>query len=357
MILAGLGISRLQVSVNLERMMPKKHSLRISTDIANAKFGGTKNINVLFDGQIMEPEVMKAMDSFETQLEEVEGVGGVTSLASVIRIISRSLNDPDSEFYDKIPDSRQAIAQYIEFYSMSGDPEDFEKLVDFDYTKAVLSVQFSANTINDLNRIESRIRALVDKTTSATLVAGQCLIEKEMSNAIVKGQIYSLIFALVAIAILLWIIFRAFSAGLLGSIPLMVTLICNFGLMGWFGFQLDIGNSLLSSIAIGIGVDYTIHLFWRLKYELSLGRNYAEAIQTTLVTTGRGIAINAISVIIGFSVLFFSGMVILKTFAFLIIFSLLLCLLCALVLVPAITIITEPKFLQKNDKSISFINE
>ncbi|HCX99299.1 MAG TPA: hypothetical protein DG754_04085, partial [Bacteroidales bacterium] len=103
-------------------------------------------------------------------------------------------------------------------------------------------------------------------------------------------------------------------------------------------------------------VDYTIHLFWRLKYELSLGRNYAEAVQNTLVTTGRGIAINAFSVIIGFAVLFFSGMMILKTFAFLIIFSLFLCLLCALILVPAITILTEPKFLQKNGKSLSFIN-
>lgn len=355
MIIAGLGITRLQVSINMEKMMPKKHSLRISTDIANAKFGGTKNINVLFEGEIMESEIMKTMDRFESQLEGIEGVGNVTSLASVIRIISRSLNDSDSEFYDKIPDSRQAIAQYIEFYSMSGDPEDFEKLVDFDYTKAVLSVQFATTNIDDLNRIESSIRELVDETPCATLVAGQCLVEKEMANAIVKGQIYSLIFALVAIAILLGIIFRAFSAGLMGSIPLMVTLICNFGLMGWFGFQLDIGNSLLSSIAIGIGVDYTIHLFWRLKYELSLGRTYAEAVQNTLVTTGRGIAINAFSVIIGFAVLFFSGMMILKTFAFLIIFSLLLCVLCALILVPAITILTEPKFLHKNGKNISFI--
>lgn len=357
MILAGLGIARLQVSINMEKMMPGKHSLRVSTDIANDKFGGTKNINVLFEGEIMEPEVMQAMDRFETQLEGVEGVGNTTSLASVIRIISRALNDPDSEFYDKIPDSRQAIAQYIEFYSMSGDPEDFERLVDFDYTKAVLSVQFAATNIDDLNRIESSIRELVSKTPSATLVAGQCLVEKEMANAIVKGQIYSLIFALVAIAVLLGIIFRAFSAGLMGSIPLMVTLICNFGLMGWFGFQLDIGNSLLSSIAIGIGVDYTIHLFWRLKYELSLGRTYAEAVQNTLVTTGRGIAINAFSVIIGFAVLFFSGMMILKTFAFLIIFSLLLCVLCALILVPAITVLAEPKFLQKNGKNISFIKE
>ncbi len=350
LIIASLGILHLQASINFERMMPKSHSMRISTSIANEKFGGTKNISILFEGDIMDPDLMQTMDRFESELEALPEVGNVTSLASVIRIISRALNDPDDELYDAIPNDRQIIAQYIEFYSMSGDPEDFEKLVDFDYTKAVLNVQFTAKDMRKLKEVEEHIQKLVEKSPYCTLQTGQCLIEKEMANSIVKGQVLSLIFALLAIFILLSLIFRSFYAGLLGSIPLFLTLLCNFGLMGWFGFELDIGNSLLSSIAIGIGVDYTIHLFWRLKYELSLGKEYPEAIATTLRTTGRGIAINAVSVMVGFGVLFFSGLVILKTFAFLIIFSLLLCLLCALLLIPAICMITKPRFLEKNGR-------
>lgn len=355
MVVVGIGISRLEVSVNLEKMMPKKHSLRLSTDIANEEFGGTKIINVMFEGDILDPEVMQSMDRLETELLPVEGVGNVTSIASIIRIISRSLNDPGSEFYDTIPDSREAIAQYIEFYNMSGDPEDLEKFVDFGFTKAIVTIQFAATNMEGFNRVEDRIHELVDENPAATLMAGYCLVEKEISNSVVVGQIYSLIFALLTIAILLGLIFKSVSAGLMGSIPLIVTLIFNFGLMGWLNLQLDIANSLLSSIAIGLGVDYTIHLFWRIKYELSIGRTYAEAIQNTLVTTGRGIAINAFSVMIGFAVLFFSGMTLLKTFAFLIIFSLLLCLLCAIILIPAIIRLREPKFLQKNGKSISFM--
>lgn len=355
MIVAGIGISRLEVSINLDKMMPKKHSMRVSTDIANEKFGGTKIINVMMEGDMMEPEIMHAMDNFQTQLEGVEGVGSVTSLASIMRIISKSLNDPGSEFYDAIPDSREAIAQYLEFYSMSGDPEDLEKFVDFGYTKGIINIQFVSVNMKDFKRVEGKIEELVNQTPSASLMAGESLIEKEIADAVVKGQIYSLIFALLAIAILLWIIFRSVSAGLLGSIPLIVTLIFNFGLMGWLNLQLDIGNSLLSSIAIGLGVDYTIHLFWRIKYELSIGRSYTEAIQNTLVTTGRGISINALSVIVGFSVLFLSSMTILKTFGFLIIFSLLLCLLSAIILIPAIIKILEPKFLLKNGKDLSFM--
>lgn len=349
-IIAGIGISRLQASINFEKMMPITHSMRVATNIVDEKFGGTKNISVLFEGDIMAPEVMMEMDRFEKEIEAIPEVGSVTSLASVIRLISKSLNEPDDEYYDVIPNDRMAIAQYIEFYNMSGDPEDFEKLVNFNYTQAVLNIQFTAKDMRALNRIENEIQQMVVASPYATLEAGQCLVEKEMATSIVRGQVLSLIFALLAIAILLWIIFRSYSAGILGMLPLLVTLVCNFGLMGWFGLELDIGNSLLSSVAIGIGVDYTIHLFWRLKYEISLGKQMDQAIITTLQTTGRGIAINAFSVMIGFAVLFLSGLVILKTFAFLIIFSLLICLLCALLLIPAISMVAKPKFLEINGR-------
>jgi uncharacterized protein len=169
-----------------------------------------------------------------------------------------------------------------------------------------------------------------------------------MAESIVRGQNYSLIFALLSIILLLWLIFRSFTAGIIGAVPLCFTLVCNFGLMGWAGLELDIATSLLSSIAIGLGVDYTIHLFWRLKTELSNGVEYRSAIRRTLKTTGRGIAINAFSVMVGFAVLFFSGLTILKSFGFLIIFSLFLCLLCALLLIPAICLVGTPRFLQKS---------
>ena len=344
-LLATAGIFRLQVSINLDEMFPRKHSIRQSTMTMNRDLGGTKTISLLFEGDIKSPEVMQEMDRVETELKTLPQVGSVTSLASVIRIISKAMNNPEDEFYNRIPDRRDAISQYIEFYSMSGDPDDFEQMVDFDYTKAVTTIQFKAKDYREFKMIVEKVGLLVEASPHCTLMAGQCLIEKELSEAIVRGQINSLLFALGAIILLLWLIFRSLKAGLAGAIPLVVTLLCNFGLMGWVGLQLDIATSLLSSIAIGIGVDYTIHLFWRLKQELQQTNNWEEAITITLKTTGRGIAINAFSVMLGFSVLFISGLTILKAFGFLIIFSLLLCLLCALVLIPALFMVFKPSFL------------
>ena len=354
LIIAGIGISKLHVSINLEKMMPASHSLRLSTDIANKHFGGTKYVSVLFEGDILEPEVLQTMDEFETKLKALPEVGHVISLATVVRTISRALNDPGDEYFDVIPDDRNAIAQYIEFYNMSGDPEDFEKIVDFNYTKALLNIQFKAKDIKVFKRVTAFIDDLIMSSPYCKLQGGQSLVEKEMAESIVRGQIYSLVFAVVAIALLLWLIFRSMTAGLLGIIPLFFALICNFGLMGWAGFDLDIATSLLSSIAIGIGVDYIIHFFWRLKFEIGSDKEYKDAISNSLSTTGLGISINAFSVIIGFSVLFLSGLTILKTFSLLIIFSLLLCLLCSLLLVPAICMILKPKFLHDNSLKVQF---
>lgn len=346
---AGSGMIHLRVNINNENMMPRKHSIRKATDIANSSFGGTKYVSVLFKGDIKSPEVMHSMDNFSDAVKEIENVGNVTGVSTVIRLMSKSLLEPDDRFYDRIPDSRSAIAQYIELYNMSGDPEDFEQLVDFNYENALVNIQFSAKDLASFNKTIGQIEKLAEDAPYSTITAGLCKVEKEMAVSIARGQIYSLIFALLAIIILLWIIFRSFRSGILGALPLFFTLGCNFGLMGWAGFELDIATSLLSSIAIGLGIDYTIHTFWRIKHELGLDKSWEEAVKTTLTTTGKGIAVNAFSVMLGFSVLFFSNLVILQSFALLIIVSLLLCLLCALVLIPAICIVTKPGFLIKRN--------
>ena len=351
LVVSGIGIARLKVSVSNENILPPSNPLRIANTIVDKDFGGTKTVTLLFEGDIKSPVVMQTMDRYEQELEKIPEVGKTTSLAGIIRTISRALNNPGDSLYDIIPGTRDAIAQYIELYSMNGDPEDFEKLVNFGYTQASLSVHFRANDAKTFNRILSKIDSLQKASPYCTMEGGYSLMEKVFSESVVKGQIYSLLFAILAIAILLFLIFRSIKAGLMGSLPLLFALVCNFGLMGWMGIELDIATSLLSSIAIGIGVDYTIHLFWRLKSELREGKQIDEAIKKTLLTTGRGITINAFSVMLGFAVLFISALTILKTFAFLIIISLLLCLLSALLLIPALSYIFRPAFLWKNNNS------
>ena len=347
LIILASGIYKLKVASDFNNILPKDHPYNLSLNIANKYFGGTKNISLMFEGDMKDPKTLKKMDYYEQELEKMSEIGSVTSIASMIRIMSKAINDPKDNLYDKIPDTREAVAQYLELYSMSGDPEDFEDFVDFDYTKAILLIQYQADNINTMNKIIAKVESLTEDDKSMSVMGGYSLVEKELSHATGVGQKNSLIFAFFAIMILLMIIFKSKAAGLIGSLPLFFAVVCTFGLMSWTGIELNIVTALLSSISIGLGVDYTIHIFWRLKTELKSGKSYQEAISNSLKTTGRGITINAFSVIVGFSVLFLSAFPLIKSFAFLIIISLLFCLISALILVPAICILFKPQFLEK----------
>ncbi|NLE32692.1 MAG: MMPL family transporter [Bacteroidales bacterium] len=349
LVVAGMGLTRLKVNINLEAFMPSGHEMRTAVDRLNRQLGGAKTLSIVFKAPMTQPAALNAMDTLGLRLEQIPGVRHVTSLATVVKTLSKAMNEPNHPWYDRIPDQEAAIAQYLALFSMSGDPAELEQVVDMMYTQGLITIQFEAATYKAYKATVAAMEAELDRLSYDTLLAGQSLVEMELAASVTKGLWSSLLLAFGAILVLLWLLFKSPTAGLMGGLPLMVALTGTYGLMGWFGLELDIATSLLSSIAIGLGVDYTIHLFWRMHQERQAGLDWNDSLHTTLTTTGRGILANALSVMAGFSVLFLSSLTLLKAFGFLILFSLLLCLLAALLLVPAVLKLRQPRFLSTYD--------
>jgi len=347
-VMLSSGLLFIKVAPDHNTMLPENHPFNVAVKIVDQNLGGIKIINVMFEGDATDPELIKSMDYYEQELKKLPNVGMATSLASIIKKISMALNDSTEAGFNQIPDSREAIAQYLELYSMSGDPEDFEQFVSFDYTKTLMTIQYRADNMDDINSVLYKIEELTKIDGLNPAIGGFSLIEKELSDSIVSGQLYSLLIAFAVILFLLGLIFKSLKAGIISSLPLFFAVFCVFGLMGWTGIELNIATALLSSVSIGIGVDFTIHIFWRIRMELAQGADYNYSIINTLRTIGRGIVINAFSVMLGFAVLFLSAFLLLKSFAFLIIISLFLCLISALIFIPALCYLTKPRFLEKN---------
>jgi hydrophobe/amphiphile efflux-3 (HAE3) family protein len=345
-IVSAGGIFLLHVDTNLENFFPEKHPVRVSSHIIDKTFGGSQNISILVEGDILDPAVMKKIDRYEQELKKNPAVGNVMSIAGVIREISKALNDETDSLYNRIPGTRNAIAQYMELYLMSGDPEDLERLVDFDFSRAQMIVRINDGSNVALKGVLADIRSLTGNDKDATRVGGYGLIAADLADLVVRGQVTSLFTALIVILLLIAINFRSLTAGLIGSVPLLLAIIMLFGWMGYIGIRLDIATALLSSIMIGVGVDYTIHFLWRYRSERGGGLDPAGAVMKTLTTTGRGIVFNAFSVIFGFCALPFSMFSPLKYFGFLVIGTIFICLAGALVIVPALVLIFRPAFLE-----------
>ncbi|MGD9346452.1 MAG: MMPL family transporter [Candidatus Aminicenantes bacterium] len=340
------GIFFIVIETDPKDYFPRSHPIVYATELVNDNLGGTQNISVVYKGDIKDPKIMKKIDEMEKDLEKLPEVGLTTSIARVVRQMSRALFDDGEADYDRIPDSREAVAQYFELYSMSGDPEDFEKLVDFPYEHAMVTARLNTTSTPKLHALVRNVRAVIADDEDVDFVGGFGVVLAEMAHSVVNGQVLSLAFAVILIGLLLMILFRSVVAGLIATVPLGVSIVTLFGLMGILSIELNVAVAMLSSIMIGVGVDYTIHFLWRYREERRRGLGEKESVRKTLTTTGRGIVFNAFSVVIGFIVLIVSGFMPVRFFGFLVVISILSCLIGALVLVPSLCLVFKPRFLE-----------
>ena len=343
--IASIGIFFVKIDADPVGYFPEKSPIAVASLYIDKHFGGSQNVSVVFKGDIKDPNIMKKIDTLEKKLEAMEEIGLTSSIARVVRMMSRALSDSGEQMYDRIPDNRNAVAQYFELYAMSGDAEDFEKMVDFPYEHAVSSARINSTSTPILNKAVKTIRNRVKNDPEVKYIGGFGLIFSDLARLIINGQFLSLAMATVAVGIMLMLLFRSVAAGFFSAIPLALSMMILFGLMGIFGIELNVATALLSSIMIGVGIDYTIHFLWRYREER---RNHGpvNAVQITLTTTGRGIIFNALSVIVGFTVMLFSSFTPIKFFGFLVVVSISACLLGAMILIPALCLVIKPDFLE-----------
>jgi len=341
------GLAFLVVDTDPMHEYAEDHPIRVTSELVDRSFGGSAGLSVVASGDIKNPAVLRRIDALEKKLAALPEVGQTSSIAKIVRQMNRVLND-DSEQPDRIPDTHEAVAQYFLLYSMNGEPEDFDRIVDFNYENALLSARMNTLSTNAINRVLDFAREETGQAPEGLfpVVGGFIGVLARMVKAIVSGQIISLVASLVVIGLMVMLLFRSVTAGLLAVFPLGLALALLFGMMGYFGIPLNVLTAMLSAILIGVGVDYTIHYLWRHRAEQRAGKDPAEAVRITLTTTGRGIVFNGLSVMIGFLALFLSEFLALHWFGFLVITCIGACMFGALALLPALCLVLRPRFLE-----------
>ena len=164
-------------------------------------------------------------------------------------------------------------------------------------------------------------------------LTGIPVISDKINTSLFRGQMKSMIAAFIAVSIMLMIQFGSLLLGLFAMIPITLTIVTAFGVMGLLSIDLNIGTIMVASIAIGAGIDYTIHYISRYKNELKR-KSKLEAMKTTLTGTGRAIVFNSVSVAAGVFVLGFSEIEMMAIFGKLIGSVMLLSVIYTLTLLP-----------------------
>lgn len=342
---ASSGIGLIEVDTNPVNYYPPDAEVAQTAALINQHFGGSTEIAVMVEGDIQDPVVLAKIDALERDLGSMPQVGQTLSIARVVRKMNRAVNGGDPAA-DRIPESREAIAQLLLLYSMGGSPEDFERMVDFEYQHALVTARVNSLSTGDISAVVERAEAHAtqDFGGKGVTIGGFGAVFAELVDAVVDGQVSSLILSIAIVAALNALCFWSFSAGLWSMVPLLVAVPVLFGLMGFAGIELNVVTAMLSSIMIGVGVDYTTHFMFRYREERWSGFSVEEANYRTLVSAGRGVVFNALAVMVGFAVLLVSSFLPVRFFGFLVVVSIGGCLLAALFLMPPLMVLFRPQF-------------
>jgi predicted RND superfamily exporter protein len=180
-----------------------------------------------------------------------------------------------------------------------------------------------------------------------TVVGGSALIEGSINTQIVQSQIISVFISILVVFLIVAVSNRSAIAGLAGSLPLSISIIVNFAVMGFTGIKLNLGTAMVASLTIGIGIDYTIHFIEAYKREYRAAEGRGDFLRRAFATSGKAILINAVSVGLGFAVLSLSRFTMLGELGCLIALTMATSALVSLTVVPVLLTLIKPKFIYR----------
>ncbi len=351
-IISLIGVSRVIVDNSTKSSFSPELIFETDDKALNDRLGGTNTMYLLIEGAsddaIKNPKTLRAIEELQRFLENQPYVGKTLSLADFVMRMNQAMHGDDPIFY-KVPDSQELISQYLLLYSMSGEPGDFDTYVDYGYRSANLTVFLKTDSSAYIEKLIEKIHAFTalhfDKNVHIG-IGGSVPQGAALNQVMVYGKILNILQISVVVFIISSLIFRSLVAGMLVLLPLLVTVLANFGLMGWSGIPLNISTSLISAMAVGIGADYAIYLIYRLREELLMGTDEIKAVRKVIGTAGQAILFVAISVSAGYGVLLLSfGYNIHKWLAILIAEAMIMSSLSALLLIPAFILTFRPDFI------------
>ena len=309
-IISFFGVQKVWIDTSFLRNFENSSNIVQADRFINAHFAGTTMLNVILEGEddtFKDPKVWEKIDSLQTKLERLPEVGLTFSLGDFLKRMNMAMNS-DSIEYDRIPPSRDMLAQFLLLYSMAGNPSNLDKLVDYNYKRANISINLKGDNSKLIQKTIDFIDANSYSLKGISIkYAGSAYKGLVFSNLILEGQISSILISIILVILLLAIMFKSVSVGLIGSIPVILTSLISFALMGFANIPLGGTTALVASIAMGIGVDFAIQFIQRYKVNSLDESDKVQIAIKTMSHTGRAIFYNALIVTTGFIVLLFSA--------------------------------------------------
>ncbi len=350
MVAFGIGTAMVRVEGSEKEFLGSDHPAVQALNIMNKYFSGSEQVVIEFDtgkrSGLKNPQLLTKIIAFENWLEAKPGIriNKTISLADLVREMNQKFHADNPSYY-RIPDNPNLVAQLLLLFTFQGG--DLGNMALGDFSAGEVTGLYNSCTSSDQVRLTKEIQAYLKvhfPNVHAEMV-GETRVAGQMFAKIIFSQITSLLTSIIASGLIVALLMQSLVAGLISLIPLVLTILIAFGVMGFSHTPLDMSTLMVSSIAIGIGIDYAIHFIERFRREYRTDQAAERALTDTIQTAGRGITFNALALALGFGVLLFSTFKGTRNFGLLIAMTMIISALSAFTTIPAILVIWKPKFL------------
>ena len=321
-LIAAFGILFVEVEVDFTKFYKPGSEIRDSIDFMNQEMTGVMDIDIRVEGNLKSPDTLSKMQAIQEFVDSHPNVYSTFSIVDIIKQMHRTVMDDDPEF-ETIPESREKVNNLFTLYSMSGDLDDFNSLIDYEYNTGLMTAlmgQITTTMIVEFVRDTEEMIQSIAGNEIKTTITGILVIMRELVYLVIRSAFTSIVVSILMIFLISWIFFKKGLWALLSIMPLVSAVILNFGMMGLFGVDLSHITAILSAIIIGVGVDFPLHYIAQYRNISKSGIPSDSLTREVVEDVGYPIILDAVSNM-GFGALLFSVFVPIQYIGGLLIFA------------------------------------
>ena len=264
MFVGTAGLSALKVDVNIANFFKEDTDFRNSIDFIDQEMTGTMDVRIRVEAPVKDPNTLNEIQNMQKLLNSNPKVTTSYSIVDVVKQMHRIFMDDNPEF-EIVPKDEKKVSNLLMMYSISGDQDDLNTIVDYNYKVGLITalsrVMSTEEIIQFVKKIEDQVYSF--KHISNTSITGMAIVIRDLIYLVIESSIISIFSSIILICLITSIFFKNFSWGFLSIVPLVAAVLINFGFMGIAGIHLSHVTALLSSVIIGVGVDFSIHYIYQ----------------------------------------------------------------------------------------------
>ncbi|TFH22523.1 MAG: hypothetical protein E4H03_08230 [Myxococcales bacterium] len=295
LVVAIPGVARLTVHTDTLQYFADDNRVRAGARFFQQNLSSGFLLNVVLRGdergRATDPDVLTFADRLAADLESNGHVHRTISMLDYFYLMDAALR-PGHE-PRTTPASREAAAQYLLLYESGGDPDDYERYINFDRSALSMIVSIEGGSrvyLDAADRIDDLAASWAPEGLEVATLGTTFLYSRAM-DGLTRGMLQGLAMAAVLIGIVMLVGLRSLRLAVIAAIPNLTPLVLCGGALGYLGVPLSMGTSLVGCIALGLAVDDTAHVLGHLDEDRSpeeIYRRVGPALVLTTVALGIG---------------------------------------------------------------------